>query len=201
MARRLRSLTVRTALLGASAFALSACGENGEDLTYFETVEQCRSAAFVEEFSTEDCDTAFAQALDKHAVLAPRYESRELCVEQHGEEACVVADAADASTSEAGQGSFFMPLLAGYMMGSMLSGNRYGGAPLYRDASGRVFGAGGRPYAFQSPGSTVRGSAAALQPLAAATKPPPVMTRAMIAERGGFGAARTSAAGRTGFGG
>jgi hypothetical protein len=47
----------------------------------------------------------------------------------------------------------------------------------------------------------VRGSAAAVQPLAAATKPPPVMTRAMIAERGGFGAARTSAAGRTGFGG
>jgi uncharacterized protein YgiB involved in biofilm formation len=94
-----------------------------------------------------------------------------------------------------------MPLLAGYMMGSMLGGDRYGAAPLYRDAGGRVLGAGGRPYAFQGPGSTVRGSAAAVQPLAAATKPPPVMTRAMIAERGGFGAARTSAAGRTGFGG
>jgi uncharacterized protein YgiB involved in biofilm formation len=201
MARRLRSPTVRTALLGASAFALSACGDTGEDLTYFETVEQCRSAAFAEPFSPEDCDAAFAQAREKHEVLAPRYESRALCEEQHGEEACVVADEADATAAEDGQGSVFMPLLAGYMMGSMLSGNRYGAAPLYRDASGRVLGAGGRPYAFQGPGSTVRGSAAAVQPLAAATRPPPVMTRAMIAERGGFGAARTSAAGRTGFGG
>lgn len=201
MARRLRSSTVRTALLGASAFALSACGDNGEDLTYFETVEQCRSAALAATFAPEDCDAAFAEVLEKHAVLAPRYESRELCEEQHGAEACAAADEAGATTAEAGQGSVFMPLLAGYMMGSMLSGNRYGGAPLYRDAGGRVLGAGGRPYAFQGPGSTVRGSAAAVQPLAAATKPPPVMTRAMIAERGGFGAARTSAAGRTGFGG
>jgi uncharacterized protein YgiB involved in biofilm formation len=201
MTRRLRSSTVRTALVGASAFALTACGDNGEDLTYFETVEQCRSAALAATFEPEDCDAAFAQVLEKHEVLAPRYESRELCQEQHGEEACVTGEEAGATTAETGQGSFFMPLLAGYMMGSMLSGNRYGAAPLYRDAGGRVLGAGGRPYAFQGPGSTVRGSAAAVQPLAAATKPPPVMTRAMIAERGGFGAARTSAAGRSGFGG
>lgn len=201
MARRLRSPKVHIALVGASAFALSSCGDSGEDLTYFETVEQCRSAASSEAFSPQDCDAAFAQALEKHEILAPRYKSEELCTEQHGEEACVAAEEAEATTAQAGQGSFFMPLLAGYMMGSMLSGNQYGGAPLYRDASGRVLGAGGRSYAFQSPGSSVRGSAAAVQPLAAGSKPPPVMTRAMVAERGGFGAARTSSVGRAGFGG
>lgn len=201
MARRLRSFTVRTTLLGASAFALAACSDDREDLTYFETVEQCRSAALAQPFTPEDCDAAFAHAIEKHAVLAPRYESLELCEEQHGAEACAVGEEGTETTAQAGAGSFFMPLLAGYMMGSMLSGNSYGGAPLYRDANGRFYGAGGRSYAFQGAGSTVRGSAAAVQPLASTARPPAVMTRAAVAERGGFGASRTNAATRTSFGG
>lgn len=201
MTRRLRSTRVRTTLLGATAFTLVACDEP-PDLTYFDSVDQCKSAAFAESFEPDACDVAFEQALAEHAVLAPRYESLELCESQHGDGACGVPEVAggEPDQEQTAGGPSFMPFFMGYMMGSMLSGGM-GGSALYRDTQGRQFSTSGQGYNFQGAGSTVKGSPSAIRPLPSNIRQPPVMTRAAVAQRGGFGAARTAAMGRSSAGG
>lgn len=199
--RRLRSRTVRGALLGMSAFALTAC-EEPIDLTFFSDVDQCTAAAAESsEFSVGDCERAFEQALAEHAVLAPRYDELALCEEQHGAEACAPVEVAGGVPSEepvasqAGVG--FMPFFMGYMIGNALgrsSPGGYAGRPVYSDAKGGLFSSDGKKMAFAGPGSTVSGTpAAARAPALSAPMAP--MTRATVSTRGGFGAARTASFG------
>lgn len=199
--RRLRSQTVRGALLGMSAFALTAC-EEPIDLTFFSDVDQCTAAAAESsEFSVGDCERAFEQALAEHAVLAPRYDELALCEEQHGAEACAPVEVAGGVPSEepvasqAGVG--FMPFFMGYMIGNALgrsSPGGYAGRPVYSDAKGGLFSSDGKKMAFAGPGSTVSGTpAAARAPALSAPMAP--MTRATVSTRGGFGAARTASFG------
>lgn len=222
--RAKRSRAARAALFGASVAVLAACEEQ-RDLTFFENVEQCRATAVsLAKFAPEDCDRAFATAMTEHATEAPRYDSLALCEAQHGPGVCgrpeqtggapdAVAASAPASrvaddaaateatgqteTQTAGGGSSFMPFLMGYMMGNMLSGatgSAYAGRPLYRDARGGMFTSDGRAQNFAGPGSTLRASPSVLTPRTGVAPKAP-MTRAMVAERGGFGAARTAASG------
>lgn len=206
--RRLRSRAVRASLLGAAAFALTAC-EEPVDLTFFVDAEQCRSAAAESsEFSEGDCDRAFEQAAAEHAVLAPRYDDFALCEEQHGEGACATSQAAGGiadglppegaeAAQASGGGASFMPFFMGYMMGNMLSSNRpggYAGRPVYQDAKGQFFSTDGRSFGFAGPGSKVSGYASQMQS-PNLTRVAPPMTRAVVQARGGFGAARASAFG------
>lgn len=199
--RRLRSRTVRGALLGMSAFALTAC-EEPIDLTFFSDVDQCTAAAAESsEFSVGDCERAFEQALAEHAVLAPRYDELALCEEQHGAEACAPVEVAggvpgeEPVASQAGMG--FMPFFMGYMIGNALgrsSPGSYAGRPVYSDAKGGLFSSDGKKMGFAGPGSTVRGTPAAVR-APALSAPMAPMTRATVSTRGGFGAARTASFG------
>jgi uncharacterized protein YgiB involved in biofilm formation len=199
--RRLRSRTVRGALLGMSAFALTAC-EEPIDLTFFSDVDQCTAAAAKSsEFSVGDCERAFEQALAEHAVLAPRYDELALCEEQHGAEACAPVEVAggvpgeEPVASQAGMG--FMPFFMGYMIGNALgrsSPGGYAGRPVYSDAKGGLFSSDGKKMGFAGPGSTVRGTPAAVR-APALSAPMAPMTRATVSTRGGFGAARTASFG------
>ena len=203
--RRLRSRSVRATLLGAGAFALSAC-EEPVDLTFFTDVGQCKAAAAEStEFSEGDCERSFEQALAEHAVLAPRYDELALCEEQHGEGACGPSEAAGGAPDpqpqgEAAQtaaGPSFMPFFMGYMIGNMLSSNRpggYGGRPVYRDAKGQFFSSDGRKFGFTGAGTQARGTPSQVRPPALSQVAAP-MTRASVSARGGFGAARTSSFG------
>lgn len=199
--RRLRSRTVRGALLGISAFALTAC-EEPIDLTFFSDVDQCTAAAAESsEFSVGDCERAFEQALAEHAVRAPRYDELALCEEQHGAEACAPVEVAggvpgeEPVASQAGMG--FMPFFMGYMIGNALgrsSPGGYAGRPVYSDAKGGLFSSDGKKMGFAGPGSTVRGTPAAVR-APALSAPMAPMTRATVSTRGGFGAARTASFG------
>lgn len=197
--RRLRSTTVRGALLGISAFALASCDEP-VDLTFFSDVDQCIAAsAENNEFSAGDCDRAFEQALTEHAVQAPRYDELALCEEQHGVEACAPVEVAGGETADGAQtGSMsFMPLFMGYMIGNALgrsSADGYAGRPVYSDAKGGLFSSDGRKMAFTGPGSTARATPAALR-APAVSGPVAPMTRATVSARGGFGAARVASVG------
>ncbi len=203
--RRLRSTAVRGALLGVSAFALTACDEP-VDLTFFSDVDQCTAAAAESsEFSAGDCDRAFEQAMAEHAVLAPRYDELALCEEQHGDAACAPVEVAGGVPGEAGSeagatqagGGVFMPLFMGYMIGNALgrsSAGGYAGRPVYADAKGGLFSSDGRQMGFAGPGSTVRGTPAALR-APALSAPAAPMTRATVSARGGFGAARATSFG------
>lgn len=193
--RRLRSRFVRTTLLGASAFALAAC-EEPVDLTFFESAEECRAAAARpnSEFSASDCDAAGLDALREHAVLAPRYESLELCEEEHGVAACATPEEAGGAVDQAHAGPSFMPFFMGYMIGNALSnrgGSGYAGRPVYSDTQGRKFSTDGRPLGFAGSGAKIAGSASALRnPNVSSIAAP--MSRATVRASGGFGAARAA---------
>lgn len=190
-----RSKRVAIAILGASAFALAGCKEETVDASAFPDLQSCRDKAALDStFTPEDCATAFAQAEALHVEAAPRYDSREVCEEQHGEGACD----SEAAATQGGSGSIFMPLLAGYLIGNMLGG-RSGMAsaqPLYKTSDGRFTNA-----ARTSTFSTNRGTAKLntsqfARPASTVGKAP--MTRATAASRGGFG---STGSGRSGSGG
>ena len=182
--RTKRSRLMPAILLGAGAFALAACEDDRVDASAFPDLASCQSAARegTVPFSAADCDAAFTQALVEYERSAPRYDDLALCEEQHGGE-CV------AETGPGGS-SIFLPLMAGYLMGSLLSNNRAATQPLYRDSAGR--------YATASGGTVLNGNrgSAKLAPTAfraaPATAAAAPMTRATVQAKGGFGSSRTS---------
>jgi uncharacterized protein YgiB involved in biofilm formation len=198
--RRRRSTAVRSALVGVSAFALAGC-EKQVDVSFFQSAEQCRAAVESSsefsslEFSAADCEAAFDEAMEEHAVLAPRYDELALCEEQHGEGTCAAPEVAGGAVGEqdgAGGGSVFMPFFMGYMMGNMLGGNQraVSGRPLYTDSKGALHSTTGQKMAFTGPGSVMKASPAALRAPATPRIAAP-MTRSVVAARGGFGTARS----------
>jgi uncharacterized protein YgiB involved in biofilm formation len=95
-------------------------------------------------------------------------------------------------------GSFFTPLLTGFIIGQALNGGYgYRGAPMYRDRQGNYYGgAGGRISRDYVTGRTRVGSDAFTPTTARA--PARVQTRSSVISRGGFGG---GFGGRGGFGG
>ena len=80
-----RSRHVALTLLGAAAFGLAACQEEATEAASFADLDSCMAAASDGGWFTEaDCKTTFAEAQVLHEETAPRYESRELCEEEHG---------------------------------------------------------------------------------------------------------------------
>lgn len=181
-----RSKRVSIAILGAAAFTLAGCEEEKVDAAAFPDLQSClQDATSSGPFTAQDCETAFAEAQTLHVEAAPRYESLQVCEEQHGEGAC----GSEEKAVQGGSGGIFMPLLAGYLIGNMMS-NRAGmtGAqPLYKTSDGRYTNA-----ARSSSFSTNRGAAKLsttqfTRPTSTIGKTP--MTRATAASRGGFGRA------------
>lgn len=110
-----RSRRIKLTMLGASAIVLTACEERVETQVY-ETVEQC--LANVEEHP-DDCRRDFESARATHVETAPRYTSQADCEAEFGDGRCEAGPAGQ--QTEAGQGgSFFMPVMMGYMLGNAL---------------------------------------------------------------------------------
>lgn len=183
--RRLRSSGVRLALLGATAFALSACDDDTVDTTAFPSLAACQEAAGESGagFTAEDCSTAFAAAEAAHQESAPRYDDEALCEEEHGSD-CVAED-------RVGGSPVFLPVMAGYLLGRSLGGR----TPLLSQPLYSLRGGG-----FTTPSGDVRlGSNAGRTSMTATSfRPAPStvtaapMTRATVSRTGGFGGARTS---------
>ncbi|MFN6976495.1 MAG: DUF1190 domain-containing protein [Gemmobacter sp.] len=189
-----RSRTVALSIVGAAAFALAGCREEEVEARAFPDLQSCRAAANVGgAFPAADCDLAFAAAQQLQIETAPRYDSLEVCEQQHGPGAC-----GDERTATGGTGGtgIFMPLLAGYLIGNMMA--RGAGAapavqPLYRSADGRFTNATGSSTYGSNAGQARLAPGHFAKPPATIGKPP--MTATSVAARGGFGGA---AAGRTG---
>ncbi|WP_022703157.1 DUF1190 domain-containing protein [Pseudorhodobacter ferrugineus] len=187
-----RSKTVAITILGAAAFTLAGCQEEQIDASAFPDLQSCTAQAQNGgTFTAQDCDAAFAEANALHVESAPRYESIAVCEEQHGQGNC----GSEATATQGGSGSIFMPLIAGYLIGNMLGGR--GGAaasqPLYKNGKGSFSNAAGTSTFSNNSGSAKLGSSQFARPATTAGKPP--MSRATAMSRGGFG---TSGAGRTG---
>jgi len=201
---RKRSRHVALVLAGAAVLTLAACEDDKVDAQAFPDLDSCIAAAQKDGlwFTAEECRTQFAAAEQTFLETAPRYESQELCEQEHGAGACGADPAATAQQQQGGGGFSFMPLLVGYMMGSMLS--RGGGVfsqPMVRTPTGYSTPSGNQTFASNSGSGRVPAQAFNRAPTTIGQQP---MSRAQVAQRGGFGAgatARTATGGTRGFGG
>lgn len=202
--RRKRSRHVALALAGTAMLALAACEDDKVDAQAFPDLDSCLAAAQSNGlwFTADDCRTQFAAAQQELIETAPRYESRELCEQEHGAGACGADPAAPAAQQQQGGGFSFMPLLVGYMMGSMLS--RGGGVfsqPMVKTPGGFSTPSGNQTFASNTGAGKVPGATFNRAPSTIGKAP---MTRAQVAQRGGFGAgatARTATGGTRSVGG
>lgn len=188
---RKRSRTVALTILGAAAFTVAGCREEQVDAQAFPDMASCEAAAAQDGlFSVEECDKAFAEAEALHVESAPRYDSLQVCEEQHGEGNC---GSEEQQVSNGGSGGIFMPLLAGYLIGSMLGragGGMAASQPMYRNAQGGFTNATGTTNFGSNAGRATMGAQNFTRPAATAGRAP--MTRATAGSRGGFGASRSS---------
>ena len=187
--RRLRSRAVPTVLMGMAALALSACEEDPTvQAQAFPDLTSCLDQADEVDapFTAPDCETAFADAQAAHLESAPRYEDEALCKEQHGGE-CMV---------EVGpSGPVFMPILTGYLLGRALSGNNRPllSQPLVSRPGGFATVSGDTRLTSNTGAAEMRASAFRPTP---STRLAPPLSRAAVAQRGGFGQTRTAVGGR-----
>lgn len=204
MLKRKRSRHVALVLAGTATLALAACKDERVDAQSFPDLQSCLAAAQDNSlwFTAEDCRTNFAAAEQEYLETAPRYDSKELCEQQHGAGNCGDDPVAQSSGAQnAGGGGFsFMPLLMGYMLGSMMS--RGGGVfsqPMVRTADGRY----ATPKGDQSFASNRGAGKVPTQTFnrAPSTLGKPPLSPAAVAQRGGFGQSSTARSSSRGFGG
>lgn len=160
-----------TLVMSVSLLALTACEEPKVEAAIFETVKQCIANGSA---TPEQCEANFKEATSQHAAVAPKYASQSECQADFGTGKCE-----DAPFRTSSGGSVFMPLMAGYMMGSFLGGRRsMASQPLYRSASS--------PGTFRTADNRSAGTATGRTQVArSATTRPSVKTTTR--SRGGFG--------------
>lgn len=193
-----RSRHTAVALLGAAAFGLAACQETpATDAASFENLDSCLAAATPGGwFTPEDCQSTFAEAQALHDETAPRYEDAALCEQEHGAGNCQADPAASAQGG--GMGSVFMPLMMGYLLGSMLGGGRPVAQPIMTKPGGGFTTPGGTSIGNIGGAGKVSTDAFTKAPV---TKGQPAMSAADVSKRGGFGATGSSRSGGTSLGG
>ena len=193
--KRSQSLQLTTMLAGAASLTLAGCDEpapqaswdpnRGEKVEAFsyKSLEECKVA---NEVSDQQCETSYAAAQKDDEKNAPRYEARASCEEVYGPGNCV-------PRSYNNGGSFFTPLLAGFVIGQMLDGGGYRGTGLYRRDDGYYSTWGGRLGRDYGTGRTVITKTSIDPPDAIRNAPPKVQTRTSVVSRGGFGGGRSYA--------
>ena len=115
------------ALAVTAVFMLAGCEKTDETVTLYQNADDCSAA---NPGKSAECKTTFDNALKEAERTAPKYASREDCVAEFGEGQCQQAPAQAGMAPASGEnqaqaqssGSFWMPLMAGYMMGRMMSG-------------------------------------------------------------------------------
>ncbi|WP_318390571.1 DUF1190 family protein [Enterobacter sp.] len=170
-----------------AVFMLAGCEQNDETVSMYQNAGDCASA---NPGKSAECTTAYNNALKEAERTAPKYASREDCVAEFGEGQCQQAPAQaglapenQAQTQQSG--SFWMPLMAGYMMGRLMGGGAgFAQQPLFSSrnpaspAYGQYTDASGKGYGAAQPGRTATVPKTALAPKPATTT---------TVTRGGFG--------------
>lgn len=112
---------------------LAGCEKSDETVSLYQNADDCSAATG----NAAECKTAYTNALKEAERTAPKYASREDCVAEFGEGQCQQAPAQAGTAPEnraqaQSSGSFWMPLMAGYMMGRLMSGGAgYQQQPLF----------------------------------------------------------------------
>lgn len=186
--KRSRSVAL-TSLMAGAGLSVSACDQSAthwggqaqrvDQPAAYRTLQECKASG---ETPADQCDRAYAQA----QADAPKFNDRQTCEQRYGVDQCV-------PRNQAGGGSVFMPLLAGFMIGRALNGGGgygggFGGAPIFRDRNGGYVGGGGYGgggFGGFGGGRTSIGRSGYDSPSAYA--PSRVQSRSSVISRGGFG--------------
>lgn len=172
-----RSRFVALLSMGTAAVALTAC-DDPTSTTVYESQEQCIESKL---YDASECTTQFAKAKQTHLAAAPAYASARECEAEFGPGKCEPAPGAQQAASSGGH-SLFMPLMMGYMMGSLSrGGTAVPPQPLYRGWEG------GRSGAFRTADSTLIANGTGRTTFDARSVQTP-STRTATVSRGGFGA-------------
>lgn len=150
---------LRPLAVSMSVVFLSACGEEPEVANIYTSVDECSSS---NPNYMQECKVAYQEAKDEALRTGPKFLAQSDCEYEFGQDNCeYVANKENPentqnssnNNAQSSSGSFFMPLMAGYMMGNMFSGrNRGYSQPMYTSYSrnssyrGRWFGATGKDY-------------------------------------------------------
>ncbi|MFA3762546.1 DUF1190 family protein [Yersinia sp. 2466 StPb PI] len=180
------------ALAVSAVFMLAGCEKTDETVSLYQNADDCSQA---NPSKSAECTTAYNTALQEAAKTAPKYATREDCVAEFGESQCTQAPAqagmVPTSSSSSGEttaaapqqsGSMWMPLMAGYMMGRMMSGGA--SQPLFTSkapnspANGKFVDATGKNFGSATTGRTMNVPRTAMAPKPAVTN---------TITRGGFG--------------
>ncbi|MSO64939.1 MAG: DUF1190 domain-containing protein [Alphaproteobacteria bacterium] len=177
-----KSTAIRLVLLGSASLALAACDDSRvpTDAKFFGSLSECKTA-----FDDATCESKFKEADQARVDQGPRFTRKEECESRYGAGNC------ETRTDTSSGGSFFLPLMAGYMMGNLL-GNRAQGYPVYRDRDG---GAVAQTTARSGAGSNASlhrvGNFGNATASAGAFRPAPVAQIGQV-ERGGLGSSARS---------
>lgn len=184
LTRLKRSRTLQlSGLMATVGFSMAACGSPAPSVpapstveTAYTSLDECKAANDVPD---AQCDAAYAQAEQQARETGPRYATREECEGQWGPDQC--------RQNTSNGGSFFGPLVTGFVIGQLLGGGRggfYGGGPIYRDRDNNyTTGSGGylgRDYRTGRP--VVNRETDIARPA-----PARVQSRTATVSRGGFG--------------
>ncbi len=113
------------ALAVTAVFMLAGCEKSDETVSLYQNADDCSAA---NPGKSAECTTAYNNALKEAERTAPKYATREDCVAEFGEGQCQQAPAQagmapeNQAQSQQSSGSFWMPLMAGYMMGRLMGG-------------------------------------------------------------------------------
>ncbi|MBI1197320.1 MAG: DUF1190 domain-containing protein [Phenylobacterium sp.] len=190
--KRTKKLALGTAM-AAGGLSLVACGDSGYDNVRIEhpgksvdayayqSLQECLDRNEVPDEACRKAETEAQADEDK----APKYDQQASCEDVYGPGQCVPRQYAN------GHGSFWGPLITGFVVGRMFDGG-WGGRGLYRDwrDGGYYTSSGGRVWTDYSSGRTRVTQRGFEPPVAGA--PPKQMSRASVISRGGFGGRMSS---------
>jgi uncharacterized protein YgiB involved in biofilm formation len=125
LARMRKSFAIKPLAVGIASIFLAACGEERQDGIIYTSLDECLNDN--PESAAEACRSAYQDALDEAIRTGPKFGSEYDCEYEFGPNQC--------RSVETGSGSFFMPFMAGYMVGNLLSPSRYYYQPLYTSYS------------------------------------------------------------------
>ncbi|PKI01507.1 DUF1190 domain-containing protein [Glaciecola sp. 33A] len=114
LSRMRKAFSLKPLALGVASVLLSACSGGKEEAVVFKNVNDCADALPT---MAQKCEAAYKGALAEAAKTAPKYNSKNDCEYEFGRNQC--------QTYNSNGSSIFMPLMAGYMIGNMMSPRPY----------------------------------------------------------------------------
>lgn len=191
------SKSLSLVLMGSLTVAVGGCAsdEPSEEFRAYRTIDDCVNEQI---FSPQECRDMALEAVRQN----PRFADQAECEREFGEGNC--AQPQEVVQGEERQGSSWMPLLAGYMMGRYLggAGMMQGSQPLYRQPQAAPQqGTTGAAAARASGGFRTLGGAAVATDAAGKVANPPQSVRQEFTKTAKPYVARSGAGARGGFSG